>query len=338
MRAKEEAWGEGTRIKLANVLPLATPISVGIEASSFCNLHCSYCAHSVENANDLGQFMTMETFKKAIDSLSAFESKLKNIVFALNGEPLMHKQLPEMVNYIKEKDVSEKVTIFTNAILLSPELSESLINAGLDILRVSIQGVSDERYLELCGVKTSYKNIVDHVSYFYNYRNKVKSNCHIFVKIVDQSFKIPADREKFYNDFGNICDQISVETIVPMRLEVDYHEKEISKHCNLLKQIVEKSDVCAQPFYAMYVKSNGNVVPCCITDANHLVLGNIAQSGLRDIWNSEKMNSFRQQQLLKKRYDNPMCQYCNYPECGMQTNDKIDHIAKKLYEQMYGTK
>lgn len=336
MKAQEKPWGDGTRVKLAEVLPLDTPIAIGIEASSFCNLHCSYCAHGVENPMAKEQFMTIETFKKAIDSLTAFESKVKNIVFALNGEPLMHQQLAYMIEYIKKKDVSEKATVFTNAILLSAQCSEALIDAGLDILRVSIQGVSDDRYLQLCGVKANYNDIVENVRYFYNYRNKKKSKCHIFVKIVDQSFQTPDDQEKFYRDFGDICDQISVETIVPMRLEVEYDEEEISKHCNLLKQEVSKSDVCAQPFYAMYVKANGNVVPCCISDSSNLVLGNVEQIGLRDIWLGEKLKDFRKQQLLKKRYDNSVCQYCNYPECGMQVNDKIDHIAEALYEKMYG--
>ena len=48
MNAKKAAWGENSRIKLADILPLETPLSIGIEASSICNLKCQYCAQSVD--------------------------------------------------------------------------------------------------------------------------------------------------------------------------------------------------------------------------------------------------------------------------------------------------
>lgn len=335
MRAKKEAWGKNTRIKLADVLPVKTPISVGIEVSSYCNIKCSYCAHGLKEKNFPQQFMSFDIFQKAIDSLTLFDDRLKNVVFALGGEPLMNRQLPEMIKYTKEKDVSDKVTVFTNAILLSEKYSRKLIDAGLDILRVSIQGLSSERYLELCGVRLDYNTIVDQIRTFYEYRNKVNSACHIFIKIVDQSFNTPEDEVKFYKDFGDICDQISVETIVPMRLEVDYDDMSVSKKYNLVKQEIEKSDVCSQPFYSMYVRANGNVTPCCIVDANKLVIGNIEQENLYEIWNNNILKDFQRLQLSRKRYSNPICKGCDFPECGMQINDKIDHVAEELYKKMF---
>lgn len=335
MKAVKEAWGKNTRIRLADVLPIKTPISVGIEASSYCNMRCSYCAHGLKEKNFPQQFMSFDTFQTAIDSLTLFDDKLKNVVFALGGEPLMNQQLPEMVRYVKKRNVSDKVTIFTNAVLLTEKYSKNLIDAGLDILRISIQGVNSERYLELCGVRLDYNTIVNQLKTFYEYRNKSGSSCHIFVKIVDQSFNTIEDEAKFYNDFGDICDQISVETIVPMRLEVDYGNMEVSKSNNLIKQEVGKSDVCSQAFYSMYVRSNGNVTPCCIVDANKLVIGNLKQENLYDIWNGEKLKQFRKLQLNKNRYLNPVCKECTFPECGMQINDKIDCIAEELYRKMF---
>lgn len=335
MKAKKEAWGAATRIKLADVLPIETPISVGLEVSSFCNLSCNYCVHGAQEKSFPQQFMSWEHFTKAIDSLKLFDNKLKNIVFSLNGEPLMNKQLPEMISYIKKSNVSEKITVFTNAILLSEKLGQAMLDAGLDILRVSIQGVTSEKYMELCNREIDYNMIVEHVRNFYEYRNRSESTCHIFVKIIDQSFSTSEDEYKFYADFGDICDQISVETIVPIRYEINYDHMHINKQYNLVKQMVEKSDVCAQPFYSLYVRSDGNVTPCCIANSNNLSIGNIENESLLEIWNGSKLKDFRKMQLTRNRYQHAVCQQCKYPESGMQVNDKLDHIAEILYKRLY---
>lgn len=330
MKAENKPWCAGERIKLSDVLPLRTPITIGVEASSRCNLQCSYCVHGEKEKTFTPRLMDFDNFKKAIDSLKEFPDKVKTVTFALDGEPLTNPQLPEMVKYVRDSGVAERIVIFTNAVLLSPEMSTKLVEAGLDVLRISIQGLSDERYMELCGSKVKFEKIVSNIKYFYEHKGK----CKVFVKIVDQSFNEENTEEKFYQVFGDICDQISVETIVPMRLEVDYEQVENSKHMNLICQEVEKSDVCAQPFYAMYIRADNNVTPCCIANSSVRAIGNIETQGLLEIWNSKKLKDLQCVHLLGKRYEINKCKECNYPECGMQLDDKIDSIAKKLYNKL----
>lgn len=336
MNAKKAAWGENSRIKLADILPLETPLSIGIEASSICNLKCQYCAQSVSQNNQKfpKQLLSYDVFKKAIDSLEKFNCQLKNIVFAVLGEPLLNQQLPEMIDYVKCKNVSEKITVFSNAILLSKQTSQALIDAGLDSLRISIQGVSKERYLQLCNTVVDYEQIIKNVRNFFDYRNASKSNCHIFVKTFEQSLLTQTDEEKFYRDFGDICDQISIETIVEEFSEVDYSHIDTDQGHNLIRETVQKSDICAQPFYALYLRANGNITPCCIANSTDLVLGNAAQDSLFDIWNGNQLKDFQKMHLKRNRYQHTICGACNYPECGMQNADRIDDIAQRLYMQL----
>ena len=336
MKAQEKKWCEGTRILLKNEIPLETPITISIEASSLCNLKCNYCLHGVQNGNFPKQLMNFDLFVKAIDSLAGFPQKIKNIVFALNGEPFTNPQLPEMIRYIKQKNIADKVTVFTNAILLNEEIGQAVIDAGLDILRVSIQGVSSENYQTLCNTKVDYQRIVENVARLYKYKEDNRINCHFFVKVVDQSLKDKSEEIKFYNDFGDICDQISIETIVPIRIEVDYSNQEVTVDKNLVKQRHQGADVCPQPFYGMYLRSNGTVIACCIADINKQVIGDAARDGLPDIWKSKALQDIRKQQLLRKRYENSECKKCSYPDCGMQTNDNIDDVAEILLEKMFG--
>lgn len=72
--------------------------------------------------------------------------KLKLLVFAGLGEPLLHPQIAEMAAYAKKREVAGTVRIITNASLLTHKMSDSLIEAGLDSLKISLQGVTEEAH------------------------------------------------------------------------------------------------------------------------------------------------------------------------------------------------
>ncbi len=187
MKAKQQIWCEGDRVELAAALPLETPISVSFEASSICNLKCNFCVHGLKDKPFVQKLMDFEIFKRAADSLKKFPSQIKDIVFTMAGEPTLNPELPQMVKYLNDLNIAKQITTFTNGIRLTPELGRRLIDAGLTRLRVSIEGLNDERYQELCGVKASYRGIVDNIAAFYEYKSTKQKNCHVFVKTFSQS-------------------------------------------------------------------------------------------------------------------------------------------------------
>ncbi len=115
---------------------------------------------------------------------------------------------------------------------------------------------------------------------------------------------------------------------------MDYSNQDIANDRNSCGQIVKRIDVCTQPFYAMYVRSTGDVVPCCV-DVGNLIIGNVADEGLYEIWNGEKLRELRRQHLARKRWENSICGKCKFPSHGMQEKDRIDQVADALYEKMF---
>lgn len=339
MKAEVKTWGQDDRKLLKDILPINTPLSIGVGPSSFCNLKCSYCAaHGVAATKLNKSLLKYDDFCKAIDSLSKFQSQISAISFSDNGEPLINKDIANMVRYAKEVGKIQSAKIFTNGILLTNQVSEALIDAGLDVLRLSIQGVSSEQYFSLCGVKINYDKLLENIEYFYNYRNKVNSKCIIFVKTFDQSLKTKEDEDKYYSDFGNICDQISLETIIPVSTEEYDLPEKITTDTNIMKQKVEKSNVCPQPFYTMYIRSNGNVTPCCAADPEFspdLLLGNVANDSLYDMWNSDKLKSIYKCQLKLESYKLPTCKTCLSTTYTIQEVDRIDDSAKRIYKEIF---
>jgi molybdenum cofactor biosynthesis enzyme MoaA len=110
---------------LSEVIPLSTPYYLCIEPTNLCNLKCHFCSHSDQASflklrNGRTGMMDMGLYKKLIDDLSNFPEKIKRISFAGCGEPLLHTELPEMLAYLHESQIAERIDITTNGVRLSP--------------------------------------------------------------------------------------------------------------------------------------------------------------------------------------------------------------------------
>jgi MoaA/NifB/PqqE/SkfB family radical SAM enzyme len=90
--------------------------------------------------------MSKETFSQIMDGLKEF-SPPPTIFFGALGEPLAHPDILDMV--VQAKSLGSSVELITNGTLLTKDLSKRLIDAGLDVLWTSLDGVTPESYGDL---------------------------------------------------------------------------------------------------------------------------------------------------------------------------------------------
>ena len=115
-----------------------------IEPTNQCNLDCRTC---IRNVWDEPQgMMSEDVFSRVMDGLAAF-SPVPAAFFGGFGEPLFHPGIVEMVR--QAKSLGTSVELITNATLLTKGLSRALIEAGLDILWVSLDGARPESYADI---------------------------------------------------------------------------------------------------------------------------------------------------------------------------------------------
>ncbi len=134
-----------------------------------------------------------------LDDLQRFENRLKVIVFAGWGEPLMHPEIAKMVAKVKKTRVAQRVEIVSNGVLLSNEMSDDLINAGLDRIRISIQGITSQSCQKVTNVFFDFRKLIKNISNFYS----KKKQCSVYVKTVDQAVPLNEDKKVFYSIFEN---------------------------------------------------------------------------------------------------------------------------------------
>jgi MoaA/NifB/PqqE/SkfB family radical SAM enzyme len=117
---------------------------VYIEPTNRCNLNCRTCMrHDWDETLGL---MERSTFQRIAGELKNF-TPAPSVFFGGLGEPLMHPDIMDMVSAAKA--FSPWVELITNGTLLSPALSNSLMDAGLDMLWVSLDGATPESYADV---------------------------------------------------------------------------------------------------------------------------------------------------------------------------------------------
>lgn len=328
----------GKRVQLSEQLPLDTPFALHVFPVYACNFKCSYCTYSSvkndgEGAITSRKFLDTGLFERSITSVKNFPEKIKVMKIAGLGEPLLHKDISKIVQLAYETNQFEAIEIITNASLLTEKLSEELVESGLKKLTVSIQGSSEERYKEICSVQ-AFQKVVNNLKYFYS----IKSGIDVRIKIIDCAIKNASEEKMFFDIFGEICDYLAIEHVVPIASGVDFKKFFIDGQTEYTANgtpIVGEKLCCPLPFYMLQIKPNGDVIPCCNPEIPG-IMGNIEVKSLYDIWNGEEFNHFRYAMLSNKEMD--YCRNCasrkyiTFPEDKIKEAD-IQRLKKHYQEQ-----
>lgn len=323
----------GKRTLLADVLPLDTPFLIQVFPVYACNFRCNYCLFALPKAKHgfVSDFaiMDFDIYKKCIDDMSRFNSKIKMLRFAGIGEPLLHKDIATMIKYAKDKNVAQNVDIVTNAALLDKNLSLALVDSRLDKLRISIQAVTAEKYNKMSGVEADFKQLLSNIEFFY----KNKGSTKVYIKIIDSAISDQYEAQEFYSIFGEMSDTLAIEHMTPTVEGIDYKAISGGKE-NVLTQsgneIIEAS-VCAQPFYMMQINPDAKIVPCCSVKYPRM-LGDASIESLSDIWNGDKFNRFRRELLDGVHNAGEVCSKCVLYKYGLFEEDILDAHSERLKE------
>lgn len=321
----------GKRETLRDQLPLDTPFSIQIFPSYACNFRCNFCLHALERKQhgfiSDKIFMDIGAYRKYIDDIRLFPRKLKMLRFAAIGEPLLHKNIVDMVAYAKQADIAESVDIVTNGALLTPELSDGLIEAGLDRLRISVNGLSAEEFMENTRARVDFEQFTAQIAYFY----RASVHTHVYIKIIDYMVQTADRRKRFFDTFQPICHSIAVEHLTPTVEGIDYDALSDGLPADQVQNggALLHSEICPQPFYMMQINPDGKVVPCC-SMRYPVVLGNASEQSIPDIWNGPDFNQFRRNLLRSRTQASPVCGSCRLYLYGLHPEDILDGAAERL--------
>jgi len=336
---KQKPWFDTDRKILGKVVPLDTPLSITLTPSSVCNFKCNYCMQSLKPEAIRGkgfkiEVMPWQTFLACIEQIGEFPQKLKKLEFYGMGEPLCNQRLHEMLAYAKAADICDAISIMTNGFLLRHQSSDKLIASGINEIKISLQGLSSEKYREITRAEVDFTRLIDEISYL----NSIKGNCRLYVKIIDTALT-PEDKscDKMKQIFENICDRYSVENVLPLFSDMAYSCLMDKDSTNAARtrygHTHRQRQICHFQFYRLIVLTDGRVTACC-DPLNAVYWGNIKDSHLLDMWDSPRRYNFLKLQLKKKGQGHPICRNCYMPNDVYSDADDLEKYAEKILQRI----
>jgi radical SAM protein with 4Fe4S-binding SPASM domain len=324
----------------ASRTPLASPSEAYFEVANRCNSLCATCPLTY-SPQEAARHLSLDEFKILVDQLPS----LRRAVLQGIGEPLLNRDLPEMIRYLKQHGVY--VVFNTNATLLTRRRQLALIESGLDELRVSIDASTPETYRRVRGIP-AFDRVVGNVAAMVRTQRELGVSTpglsFWFTGMVDNLPELPALVElAAHVGVGEVYLQrltywgeglASAEHSIfgQQRAGVDELLDEAQRRADRLGVTlrgaggatshqtvawpVPESEPwrgCSRPLRLAYVTAQGTALPCCIapfTDAPYeeITLGNYLQDGVNAVWNSERYQEFRRR--LYSSEPPPSCRNC----------------------------
>ena len=262
------------------------PLVLNIDPTNACNAFCYYCAREQVIKEQGISTLSLETFKKIIDQVG--NNKLIMINLHKDGEPLLNKDLPDMVEYALQKDAAEIIHLNTNGTLINNKTGRGIIERGIHDITVSIDASYEETYYKLKKLKNLDKLERDVVEAI-EFRNSINSPTKIRLKIMEFQDVTKEEIDHFIKKWTGVADEVQVTGVHSWSGAIDGFE--------ITDEKSEKRYPCALLWYALAINSNGAVSICNVDWDYSGVVGNIHEQTIKEIWNSDRLNEIRKAQL-----------------------------------------
>ncbi len=260
-------------------------VSVLIEPVYGCNLRCKYCWGSGAIHAKRPGLMSQEVFRRAVDSLP---DTVETVTFSLVGEPLLHPDLGNMIDYAHRK--RRRVLLFTNGTRLTGERLRMVAESKLSVVNISIEPdpetARENRGMDLDEVRANVREL---------YRLKrpdmqIKASCVVMPENVDRLPEIRAYWDGLISQFK----------FAPCFYEFGD----------------EPPTMCLEMWRGNFnVLTDGSVSLCCFDPNAELIVGNVLETNLGSMVNGRPMR--RMLTGMIRRQPPPRCLRCRQFETSV---------------------
>lgn len=270
------------------------PVYILIEPVSSCNLKCVMCFQSDKTfiKKEFMGKMDINLYKKIIDE--AYANGTCAITFGSRGEPTIHPQIIEFIDYLKGKFLDVK--LITNATKLSDKLIHKIFSCNINQVSFSIDS-EDKKIYEEIRKFSNFDLILKNVKR-YNEIKKEYKNINTITRVSGVQVNDKQDPKKFCNFWSKYADEVVMKKAFE---RWDTYSNEPHEDLN---------KACILPWERMYVWYDGKVNPCDADYKSKLSYGNVKNNSIKEIWNSTELNNFREKHLKGLRNSIIPCDRC----------------------------
>ena len=256
-----------------------------IDPINICNLRCPLCPTGQGVLGRPRGRMDLADLKQIVNEIAPYAYRIELYNW---GEPLLHPEIVEMIEYAHQRRIS--VRLSSNLNRLSADMAWRLVKSGLSQLIVSIDGATQETYAAYRrrgGLDVVLKNLrllletrraLRRRRPFIMWRMLLgKHNEHEVAAVRSMAHDMGVDSFStgvLFVDTRNAGQVAQWLPTNPAYSCYDYSKEEL-----------ENTWDCHDLWEGMVINWDGGVAPCCWLHDAHFDFGNASNQTVREIWN-----------------------------------------------------
>lgn len=319
------------------------PIYVEIATSGACNQRCIYCA--LDFMEYQPRFLETNLLKKRLSEMASLG--VKSVMYAGEGEPLLHKDIADIINHTKKVGID--VALTTNGVLLNKDLLDHTF-ANITWIKVSINAATEDTYAKIHRTSPNdFKRVIKNLSYAVKLKKTKGYKCTLGLQLLllPENYQELVLLAKKAKDMGIDYLVVKPYSQHPFSKTTKYKNIKYNKYLRLADKLeplnthkfniifrlnaMKKWDKAkrtykhcyALPFWA-YIDAAGNVWACsAYLGDKRFIYGNIYNKTFQEIWEGTKRKI-----LVKMAQDKLDTNNC-------RVNCRMDEINRYLWELKY---
>lgn len=291
-------WRVEFQLRLGRIKVSGYPYEWEIDTTNICQLKCPLCHTGLGTINRQKGVMHFETYTKVIDEIKDYCIWLSLYSW---GEPFLNKQIDKFVAYANKANIATIISSNLNK-PLTPQMAESLIKSGLDVLIVSLDGTTQDVY-QIYRVGGRLDRVLDNIRLLAQKKKELGYK----TPFIEWQFIVMRQNEHQIPEAKDMAKELGVDNIVFKKVDFPHGESDPE----LARRWVPTGDTNyqrEQPFDKPYGESglrcwrlwrsgvvnwDGGYAPCCyLTDASQ-DFGDVKTHSIKEIWNNQNYVSAR---------------------------------------------
>jgi MoaA/NifB/PqqE/SkfB family radical SAM enzyme len=250
------------------------PRTVEFQTLSACNAKCLFCPHSTSPELLPHGRMEDDLIKKIAEECGRHPVNRVNPY--LTNEPLMDRRMPAILRLLRDKcRFFTKTKINTNAALLTEEVGAKILESGLSEMWFSVNGYSPETYR--ASMNLDFATSMRNIDAFLALKKKLGKK--------RPSLKVTTLRTTIVEPELEFAKRYWAERGVPFSIH-HMDNRAGDKAQNLAPGEHQRKRGCDLFLKQAYIVENGDMILCCHDWRQSVVLGNVAESSIQEVWNS----------------------------------------------------
>lgn len=301
------------------------PDRLYLELTNNCNFQCIMCPNGRGLMKREKGFMDHQLAKRIIDEMGPH---IDTIVLHIWGESLLHPRIFDIIEYCQKYKL--KTELSTNASLLTEHNTSKIIDSGLSVIYLCMDGASKKTY-EYVRKNGNYENTIKNISDFLKVKKDKKGDIFVNLQIIVMT-ETKDEIETFKNRWsleevnrinikpldtwgGQIAEinKLKINDDIKKTNQMEINRRKINhEKINYGKTNYGKTNRyhCPNLWYHCHIYFDGSMV-CCDRDYDaKYSLGNVKE-GVMNIWNGPKMQELRKKHIAQELDNVPSCNNCN---------------------------